>query len=61
MKIGTMVEFDVTNKMGYGAKPKKSNMAATFKDGRHSNGSDIVLVHILRELVFCGKYFSILY
>ena len=38
MKIGTLVEFDMTDKMGYGAKRKnpiwlpKSKMAAVFLD-----------------------------
>ena len=31
MKIGTKVEFDVLNIIGYGTTPEKSKMAAKFK------------------------------
>ena len=39
MKIGTVVEFDVLNNMGYRPKRKNSNMAANFKDGRREDES----------------------
>ena len=47
MKIGTMVEFDLLNNMGYGPKQKKSNMAAIFKDGRHRDGPVMHMVYTL--------------
>ena len=60
MKIGTMVEFDMTDKMGYGAKRKKSNMAAKIQDGRRVSGSDIMVLKTCLNQGTSGKCMMIL-